>query len=131
MRIGINAFFLQHPNTGSGQHLFHLLRGLDVCDRENEYALLSPRFRRAYTTSFPQLSDRFQNVEVFSSLARLGDNAEKLWWEQVGLLWASWKERIDLLHCPYWANPLADFVPTVTTIHDVIQFVLPQYRWRK
>ncbi|MBI4492334.1 MAG: glycosyltransferase family 4 protein [Chloroflexi bacterium] len=131
MRIGINALFLQKPATGSGQHLFHLLRGLDAYDRENEYVLLSPRFRRAYTMSFPQLSDRFQNVEVVSALARLGENAEKVWWEQVGLVGASWKEHIDLLHCPYWANPMVGVFPTVITIHDVIQFVLPQYRWRK
>lgn len=131
MRIGINALFLQHPTSGSGQHLFHLLRGLDAFDRENEYVLLSPRFRRAYPTAVPQLSDRFQNVEVFSALERLGENAEKLWWEQAGLVWASVKERVDLLHCPYWANPMASPVSAVITIHDVIQFVLPQYRWRK
>ena len=131
MRIGVNALFLQKPTTGSGQHLYHLLRGLDRYDRENEYVLLSPRFRRAYTVSFPELSDRFQNVEVMSALARLGENVEKLWWEQVGLVRAGWKERIALLHCPYWANPLLGVFPTVVTIHDVIQFVLPQYRWRK
>lgn len=131
MRIGINALFLQKPTTGSGQHLFHLLQGLDGFDRENEYVLLSPRFRRAYTMTFPQLSDRFENVEVVTTLARLGENAEKLWWEQVGLVRAGWKERINLLHSPYWASPLFGTFPTVITIHDVIQFVLPQYRWRK
>lgn len=131
MRIGINALFLQHPTTGSGQHLLNLLRGLDAYDRRNEYVLLSPRLRRAFSAAPLQLSDRFQNVEVVGALARLGENIEKLWWEQVELAWTSWKERIDLLHCPYWANPVAGFIPTVVTIHDVIQFVLPQYRWRK
>ena len=29
MRIGINALFLQKPATGMGQHLLHLLEGLD------------------------------------------------------------------------------------------------------
>jgi glycosyltransferase involved in cell wall biosynthesis len=130
MRIGINAVFLQHPTTGSGQHLLNLLRGLDACDNKNEYVLLSPRFPHAYAAD-PQLGRNFQNVEAFGAIARLGENAEKLWWEQVGLVWASMKERVDLLHSPYWANPLASPVPTVVTIHDVIQFVLPQYRWRK
>ena len=69
MRIGINALFLQKPATGSGQHLFHLLEGLDAYDKENTYVLLSPRFRRAYSVAWPHLSDRFRNVEVVSALA--------------------------------------------------------------
>ena len=57
--------------------------------------------------------------------------AERLWWEQGGIVRAGLSEKIDVLHCPYWSNPLWDPWPTVVTIHDVIQFVLPQYRWRK
>jgi glycosyltransferase involved in cell wall biosynthesis len=132
MRIGINALFLQKPATGMGQHLFHLVEGMDALeDKDNQYVLLSPRFRRAYTVRAPQLSDRFREVEVVSALARLGENAEKLWWEQIGIVRAGLHEKIDLLHCPYWANPLWSPWPTVVTIHDVIQFVLPEYAWRK
>jgi len=132
MRIGINALFLQKPNTGMGQHLFHLLEGLDsLDDKDHQYVVLSPRFRRAYTLQAPQLSDRFREVEVVSALARLGDNVEQVWWEQVGIVRAGTRERIDLLHSPYWSNPLWAPWPTVVTIHDVIQFVLPEYAWRK
>jgi glycosyltransferase involved in cell wall biosynthesis len=130
MRIGINALFLQKPATGSGQHLFHLLEGLSAYDRENEYVLLSPRFRHAYSVTFPHLSDRFQNVEVMSALARLGENVEKAWWEQVGLLKAGRSESVDLLHCPYFASPLVPLFPTVVTIHDVIPLILKEYAWR-
>ncbi len=50
MRVGINALFLQKPATGMGQHLFHLLEGLDTLEeKDQQYVLLSPRFRRAYT----------------------------------------------------------------------------------
>ena len=131
MRIGVNALFLQKPATGSGQHLYHLLEGLDAYDKRNTYALLSPRFRRAYPVRFPHLSDRFRNVEVWTKMARLGENVEKLWWEQVGLLQAARKERVDLLHCPYFAAPLARVYPTVVTIHDVIPLVLAEYRRRE
>jgi len=132
MRIGINALFLQKPNTGMGQHLFHLLEGLDsLDDKDHQYVVLSPRFRRAYTLQAPQLSDRFREVEVVSALARLGDNVEQVWWEQVGIVRAGTRERIDLLHSPYWSNPLWAPWPTVVTVHDVIQFVLPEYAWRK
>jgi len=132
VRIGINALFLQKPATGMGQHLLHLLEGLDSLDeKDQQYVLLAPRFRRAYTVRAPQLSDRFREVEVVSTLARLGENVEQLWWEQVGIVRAGAREHIDLLHCPYWSNPLWSPWPTVVTVHDVIQFVLPEYAWRK
>ncbi len=131
MRIGVNALFLQKPATGSGQHLYHLLEGLDAYDKRNAYVLLSPRFRRAYPVRFPNLSDRFRSVEVWTKMARLGENVEKLWWEQVGLVVAARKERVDLLHCPYFAAPIARTYPTVVTIHDVIPLVLEEYRRRE
>ena len=132
MRIGINALFLQKPATGMGQHLLHLLEGLDsLDDKDQQYMLLAPRFRRAYTVRAPQLSDRFREVEVVSALARLGENVEQVWWEQVGIVRAGMREKIDLLHCPYWSNPVWSPWPTVVTVHDVIQFVLPEYAWRK
>jgi glycosyltransferase involved in cell wall biosynthesis len=132
MRIGINALFLQKPTTGMGQHLLHLLEGLDSLEeKDQQYTLLAPRFRRAYTVRAPQLSDRFREVEVVSALARLGENVEQVWWEQVGIVLAGTREKVDLLHCPYWSNPLWSPWPTVVTVHDVIQFVLPEYAWRK
>lgn len=132
MRIGINALFLQKPTSGMGQHLLHLLEGLDALDeKDQQFMLLAPRFRRAYTVRAPQLSERFREVEVVSALARLGENVEQVWWEQVGIVMAGMREKIDLLHCPYWANPVWSPWPTVVTVHDVIQFVLPEYAWRK
>lgn len=131
MRIGINALFLQKPTTGQGQHLIHLLRGLDQADHENSYVLLSPRLSGAYSINAPGLGPRFQEVKVVSALARFGENASKLWWEQVGIVRAAFREQIDLLHVPYWASPLFNPFPTVVTIHDVIQFMLPQYAWRQ
>ena len=130
MRIGINALFLQQPATGTGQHLFHLLQGLDRYDHENTYVLLSPRFRRATAPRFPELSPRFRNVQGVNALVRLGDSFEKLWWEQAGLLQASRREGLDLLHCPYFASPLLSSIPTVVTIHDTIPLLLPEYRAR-
>jgi glycosyltransferase involved in cell wall biosynthesis len=132
MRIGVNALFLQRPLTGMGQHLFHLLKGLDEYDDQNTYVLLSPRFRHSSVGRFPQLSDRFQNIEVVSSaLRRFGENFESLWWEQVGMVRACHREKIEVLHCPYFAAPF--FLParTVVTVHDVIPLVMPEYRVRR
>ncbi|MPZ14453.1 MAG: glycosyltransferase [Chloroflexi bacterium] len=130
MRIGVNATFLQRPATGMGQHLFHLLKGLDAYDNENTYILLSPRFRHSSIGRFPQLSERFQNIEVVSALRRFGEHFESLWWEQVGIVRACQKENINLLHFPYFAAPLILPAPTVVTVHDVIPLVMPEYRAR-
>jgi len=131
MRIGVNALFLQRPQTGMGQHLFHLLKGMDEYDEQNTYVLLSPRFKNSSVGRFPQLSDRFQNKEVASALRRFGENFESLWWEQVEMVRACHREKIELLHCPYFAAPL--FLParTVVTVHDVITLVMPEYRMRR
>jgi glycosyltransferase involved in cell wall biosynthesis len=131
LRIGVNALFLQRPLTGMGQHLFHLLKGLDEYDDQNTYVLLSPRFKHSSVSRFPQLSDRFQNKEVVSALRRFGENFESLWWEQVGMVRACHREKIELLHCPYFAAPY--FLParTVVTVHDVITLVMPEYRVRR
>lgn len=130
MRIGINALFLQRPATGTGQHLFHLLKGLDEYDDQNTYVLLSPRFRRSSMGRFPQLSSRFQNVEVVTALRRFGQRFESLWWEQVGIVGACHREHIELLHCPYFAAPYFLPAKTVVTVHDVIPLILPEYRAR-
>ena len=130
MRIGINALFLQRPATGTGQHLFHLLKGLDDYDDRNTYVLLSPRFRRSSMGRFPQLSSRFQNVEVVTALRRFGARFESLWWEQAGIVGACHREHIELLHCPYFAAPYFLPAKTVVTVHDVIPLILPEYRSR-
>src|SRR5260370_39060089 len=107
MRIGINALFLQKPATGMGQHLLHLLEGLDSLDeKDQQYMLLAPRFRRAYTVRAPQLSDRFREVEVVRALARLGENVEQVRWELDGIVLACTREKVELLHCPEWTNPV-------------------------
>src|SRR5207302_10078471 len=102
MRIGINALFLQKPATGMGQHLLHLLEGLDSLDeKDQQYMLLAPRFRRAYTGRAPQLSARFREVEVVSALARLGQDGEHGWREQRGIALARSREHIDLRYCAH------------------------------
>jgi glycosyltransferase involved in cell wall biosynthesis len=141
MHIAINAFFLQRPETGSGQHLFHLLKGLDENDPDNSYVLLSPRFRQSSMGRFPTLSERFENVEVVSPVRRFGErlgahrgffgeNLESLWWEQWGIVRACRKNNVALLHSPYFSAPLASPAPTVVTVHDIIPLVMKEYRER-
>jgi len=61
VRIGINAYFLRHPNTGSGQYLTRLVEAFNELSPADEIALFSPRF------------------------SSLSANLDKLWFEQIAL----------------------------------------------
>ena len=139
MRIGINGYFLREPWTGMGQHLTYLTAALDGrADGDERYALLVPRLPGepsplsstggAPTTSLGPLPHRFSAAEAGVGPRRLPVQLAKLWWEQAGVLRAGRRAGIDLLHSPYWTNPLWSPWPTVVTVHDVIQLVLPEYR---
>ena len=105
MRIGINAFFLKRPETGSGQYTRHLLEALARVEPANEYILFGPAIR----------DSRFAIR-----------NLHKLWFEQVSFPRAC--RGLDLAHVPYFASPLFPTTPTVVTIHDLIPLILPAYR---
>ncbi len=127
MRIAINAYFLQQPATGSGEHLYYLLEALDAVDETNRYLVLYPRLSNTQIVRTPHLGPHFEVKEVRGTAERLGAHLGKLWWEQVGLRRACAGERVDLLHSPYFASPLFPNLPTVVTVHDVIPMVLPHY----
>ena len=144
MRVGINGYFLREPWTGMGNHLSHLLTALDAREAGREqYSLLVPRFPgepsrigggRGSSTSAPMtdlgpLTRRFSVTESrVVGPRRLPVQLSKLWWEQAGVLLAARRAKIDVLHSPYWTNPLWSPRPTVVTVHDVIQLVLPEYQ---
>jgi glycosyltransferase involved in cell wall biosynthesis len=139
MRIGINGYFLREPWTGMGQHLIHLLRALDARKAGDEqYTLLVPRFGGAPPlargaggvplTADGPLARRFRVAELGIGPKRLPIQLAKLWWEQVGVVLAGRRAGIDMLHSPYWSNPFWSPWPTVVTVHDVIQLVMPEYR---
>jgi glycosyltransferase involved in cell wall biosynthesis len=145
VRIGINGYFLREPWTGMGQHLTQLAAALDAREAGDErYSLLVPRFpgdpvadldiggrpRPTMTTmtALASLPRRFSAVEAGVGPKRLPVQLAKLWWEMAAVVRAGRRARIDLLHSPYWTNPLWSPWPTVVTVHDVIQLVLPEYQ---
>ncbi|MEZ4836996.1 MAG: glycosyltransferase [Caldilineaceae bacterium] len=52
----------------------------------------------------------------------------KIWWEQITVPRAAQRLNADVLLVPYWAAPWWQPVPTVVTVHDVVQLILPEYR---
>lgn len=101
MRIALNAWFWDQPETGSGQYTRRLAEHL---------AALDPA------------------VEVVPVFPRRRGNLSKVYFEQVAFPREARRLRADLAHVPYWAPPLAPTVPTVVTVHDLIPLLLRPYR---
>lgn len=122
MKIGVNALFFQHPASGTGQYMLHLLTALNEIDKHNSYVLFGPQPVTNVTASpYPY------EVQPVPAFARRSENVQKLLWEQMTAPAAAHKAGIDVFHVPYFAPPLLPRVPTVVTIHDVIPLRLPAY----
>ncbi len=122
MKIGINALFFQHPATGSGQYMTHLLSALAQIDSQNEYVLLGPQPVEISQNTFPY------HVQPLPDFAAKNQNVGKVVWEQFTGPGAAQKHGVDVFHVPYFAPPLFPRTSTVVTIHDVIPMRLPAYQ---
>ncbi len=107
MRIGLNGWFLDQPQVGSGQYIRHLWQELAA-----QSDLVCTRFQ-------PRGGDVTVPLRPWGALA-------KVWYEQVSLPRAA-RARVDVLHYPYFASALIKTCPTVVTIHDLIPILFPAY----
>lgn len=119
MRVAVNAWFLDRPDTGSGQYLRGLLRAVPAVAPDVELLAVVPGEQPAAEVPGP-------NVQLLTVPA--SGNLAKVWFEQVAFPRACRQWRADVAHVPYWGSPLRPTVPVVVTIHDVIPLVLPAYR---
>ena len=100
MNVALNAHFFHHPGTGSGQYLQHLIR------------------------SFEQGAAPVEALPIFRPAT---GNVRKVWWEQALFPRLAHQSGAPVWHVPYFAPPLAHSRPVVTTIHDLIQLIIPEY----
>lgn len=107
MRVGLNGWFLNQPQVGSGQYIRQLWQGL------------------AQRSDVTCVTFQAQGGDVTVPLHSWGPLA-KVWHEQVDLPRAA-HGRVDVLHYPYFASPLIKPCPTVVTIHDLIPLLFPEY----
>lgn len=126
MRVAFNALFLNQPRNGTGRYVYNLLRSLGRVDGVTEYLVLSPR----PVKHVPETPSTFQwQTAPVGRISRGGENLEKLWWEQRTFPAVAKREDAALMHVPHFAPPLrTQGIPTVVTIHDVINLRLSAYR---
>lgn len=111
MRVGVNTLFMRYPTSGMGQYVLGLMKSLRRFGDRLSCVPLAPTWDRTDTSVRPAKSMR------------------DALWELWGLRVASRAQKVDLLHCPYWASPLAPGVPTVVTIPDVAPLLpMPEFK---
>ncbi|MFQ5945955.1 MAG: glycosyltransferase [Anaerolineae bacterium] len=118
MQVGINGFFWGREETGSGQYLRGLVRGLTSLEADLRCTLIAPR-----NGPLPGDMKRYP-----VRLPRLGRNLSKLWFEQLTFSATCRRLQADIAHVPYYAAPLFSSVPMVVTVHDLIPLILGEYR---
>lgn len=122
MRVALNGWFWDRPETGSGQYLRYLVAALAEYAPASQFMVLTP-------TSSTQEAACALNVELVVVPGEK-TNLGKVWWEQVSLPKAARQLGVDVLHVPYWAPPVRAALPTVVTVHDLIPLLLKLYRGR-
>jgi len=125
LRIAINAAFWGHETAGSGQYLHHLVEALVALEDGPEVVLVGQGPANA---ARPLPAGATWRVVPASPWRKLGENPEKLWFEQVTFPRAARAVGAALAHVPYFASPRFPAQPTVVTVHDLIPLVLPGYR---
>lgn len=108
MRVALDTTFLDRPPSGIGAY---------VCALRRELA---------------KMTEELDVVEIrqpsSGPWSRLGSRGARFGWEFVGAGWTNRRSNVDLLHMPMMSRPVMAGCPVVVTVHDVIPYVMPEYR---
>jgi glycosyltransferase involved in cell wall biosynthesis len=115
MKIGIDARLL--AQTGVGRYTTNLISNLSAIDKKNDYVLFV----------------RNQDADVFKKLKVINEKWKivrvDIKWhsieEQIKFLRILNREKLDLVHFPYFSIPIFYKRPFVVTIHDLILHHFP------
>lgn len=126
MNIGINAHLLafteNYRQAGLSRHIYELLASVPSrrpADRFIAYVPpgdIPPDFRQ-------QMPD---NLRLTQSRFPTGKAPVRIPWEQTLLSAATYRDRLDLLHCPVNVRPFVARCPVIVTIHDLIFLRYPK-----
>lgn len=122
MNLALNAYFWNHPNSGSGQYTRALVTTLSRLNPNLAITLIWPQL-----PGEPPPTDLPTAVHLHPVPLRPG-HLGKVWFEQNGFPSACTAVRADIAHVPYWGAPLRSPVPLVVTVHDLTTMLVPEYR---
>jgi len=125
MHILLNGWFIDQPNTGSGQYIQQLAARLPRLAPQHTFTLIVPDGRSFQAID---LTNQLAGDILHGDTGKQVSNFRKLLFEQSVIPRAAAALRVDLIHVPYWAPPLRAPAPIVVTIHDLIPLVLKAYR---
>lgn len=108
MKIGFDARLVHQ--TGVGRYIQNILRGLAATDTTNEYVIYLPH-DATYDGPFP-VKSTVKKVNIRWHTIR----------EQVILPWLFWRDKVDVVHIPYFSIPIGYPGRMVVTMHDLILF---------
>ena len=113
MRIGFDARW--YNDSGVGTYTVELLRALAALSRDFEFIVYEDQ-----RNPVPGLSETdVQRVNLRSAKYSISEQRE--------LAERCRRDKLDLIHCPFYVVPLTAGCPVVVTIHDLIPFLFPIY----
>ncbi len=129
MRIAFSGYFLDRPDTGSGQYARHLLRELLAADGgANQWLILCPGREAAEVAARVVPETLRRNAAIGILIVAGRGRLRKVRFEQVTVPLACRRWGADLLHVPYMGPPCLAPCPAAVTVHDLAPVVLPRHR---
>jgi glycosyltransferase involved in cell wall biosynthesis len=125
-RIGLNGLLIHDYPTGLSRYSFELIQRILTRWEGNSVAYsTSPELRKKFPKSTKS------SVPPFHYPANFRSNSVRLSWEQVGLRYACYKDKLDLLYSPIAEGILFPQLPQIITVHDLLPFHYPSLlpRW--
>ncbi len=113
VRVAFDGEFERLPPSGIGGYLRNLVSNLPSVAPDLDLAVLHPNWDHAAPPEAGLLRDR---------------RLQRASWELFGFADKSRRYRPDLMHIPSFAAPFRPPAPFVVTIHDMIPFLIPEYR---
>jgi glycosyltransferase involved in cell wall biosynthesis len=131
MKIGINAWYLNTPNSGIGQYTLNLVNALSEIDNHNSYFIFTPS--PCTDINFPE---NFKIIHLKPTHILKKTFINRYLWEEFQLGYAIKKYNIQVFHGFYQSLPRgSEKIANVVTIHDAIPWRFPFerkniiYRW--
>lgn len=118
-RVGLDAHLLSLSKSYRGAGVSRYISGLLAHLPENDQGL-------SYVAFLGDSRARCSGWRKRVSRWRTESPVTRVLWEQLVQPWATFRERLDLLHAPVYVGPLLAPCPVVVTIHDLSFYLYPE-----